>query len=500
MNQRIQLIKILFNRKHLIKGSLIILAGLLFSCSTSISNYKEINRKPQIIPDYSDITIPPNIAPLNFAIKEKAEKYLVKLHSGTGDGISISCSGRNIIIASKEWRKFLEHCRGEDFFIDVFIKQDGLWSKFQSIINHVATDSIDSYLVYRLFDQGFEYWNKMEIYQRCLENFEETPIMINDMSDGNCMNCHSFCKNNSNTMLFHMRGKNSGTIIFRNGKITKVDTKTDQTISPGVFPAWHPDGRYVAFSVNHNPVIFNAVHDHLRETIDTLSDLILYDAETNKISNCKAIASKERLETYPSWSPDGRYLYFCSAITFPISKYQQIRYDILRIAFNPDTHQFGTVDTVVSSSSMDLSASFPRISPDGKYLLFCMSRYGNFSIWHSESDLYLKNLETGEISKPDINSDQSESYHTWSSTGRWIVFSSKRLDELGTLPYITYFDAKGKAHKPFLLPQKNPEFYNTFLKSYNVPELVTSKVLLTPRDFIEIIKSEPINASFENNK
>ena len=264
----------------------------------------------------------------------------------------------------------------------------------------------------------------------------------------------------------------------------------------------HPNGRYVAFSVNHNPVIFNAVHDHLRETVDTLSDLILYDAETNKISNCKAIASKERLETYPSWSPDGRYLYFCSADAkdFTSSKYQQIRYDILRIAFDADNHQFGTVDTVVSSSSINLSASFPRISPDGKYLLFCESRYGNFSIWHSESDLYLKNLDTGEISKPDINSDQSESYHTWSSTGRWIVFSSRRTDGLFTRPYFAYFDATGKAHKPFLLPQKNPEFYDTFLKSYNVPELVTSMVLLNPRDFSEIVKSEPINASFESNK
>jgi hypothetical protein len=500
MNQVIQLIKILLNRKYLIKGSLIILSGLLYSCSDTISDYTEINRKPQIIPDYSDITIPPNIAPLNFAVAEKAEKYMVKLHSLTGDGISIKSSDKNIIIAAGKWRKFLEHNKGDDFSIDVFIKKDGQWNKFQPIINHVATDSIDSYLVYRLFDQGFEYWNKMGIYQRCLENFEETPIMINDMSDGNCMNCHSFRKNNSNTMLFHMRVKHLGTIISRNGKITKINTKTDQTISPGVFPAWHPDGRYIAFSVNHNPVIFNAVQDHLRETVDTLSDLILYDTETNKISNCKAIAAKDRLETYPSWSPDGRYLYFCSAISYPISKYQQIHYDILRIGFNTDNHQFGTVDTVVSASSMNLSASFPRISPDGKYLMFCMARYGNFPIWHSESDIYLKNLGTGEISKPDINSDQSESYHTWSSTGRWIVFSSKRLDGLGTLPYFAYFDTTGKAHKPFLLPQKNPEFYGTFLKSYNVPELVTSKVLLTPRDFSDIIKSEPTNASFENNK
>lgn len=499
MNQADQLIKILFIRKYLMKGILIILTGLIFSCSDSQSGFIEINRKPQIVPDYSDITIPPNIAPLNFTINEKGEKYIVKLQSKNEDGICITSTNRNIRISLGKWKALLKQCKGKDLFIEVFIKQEGCWSKFQSIINHVVTDSIDSYLVYRLFDQGFIFWNRMGIYQRCLENFDETPIMINELSDYNCMNCHSFCKNNSHTMLFHMRVKNLGTIIYRNNKMTKVNTKTNQTISPGMFPAWHPNGRYVAFSVNHNPAVFHSEHDQFRDAIDTLSDLILYDTETNKISNCNAIASKERLETFPSWSPDGRYLYFCSAKALPFNKYKQVHYDLLRIGFDPATHQFGTIDTIVFASSMDLSASFPRISPDGKYLLFCLSRYGNFSIWHSESDLYLKNLENGEITKPDINSDQSESYHTWSSNGRWIVFSSKRLDGFGTLPYFAYFDVKGKAHKPFILPQKNPEFYKTFLKSFNVPELVTSKVALNPRDFSAIVRSEPINASFESN-
>ncbi|MFA5818052.1 MAG: hypothetical protein WC854_02090 [Bacteroidales bacterium] len=479
---------------------MIVLTGLLYSCSGNISDYADESREPQIEPDYSDITIPPNIAPLNFMINEIAEKYKVHFYSLAGEGIIVTSTDKKIKIPAGKWGKILALCKGGDLFIDIYVKQEGGWKKFETIINQVANEPIDSYLVYRIFDQGFEAWNKMGIYQRCLENFEEYPIMINDMSEGNCMNCHSFNKNNSNTMLFHMREKMAGTVIYKNGNITKVNTKTDQTISPGIFPAWHPDGRYIAFSLNHNPVIFNAIHNKLRETVDTLSDLILYDTETNIIYNYPEIASKDKFETFPSWSPDGNYLYFCSANALPFSKFKEICYDLLRIAFNPDNRQFGTVDTVVSASSNGLSTSFPRISPDGKYLLFCLLSYGNFSIWNSDSDLYIKDLETGEIFMPGINSNQSESYHTWSSDGRWIVFSSKRLDGFGTLPYFTYFDQNGTAHKPFLLPQKNPEFYNTFLKSYNVPELVTSKVLLTPRDFSEIIKSEPINASFENNK
>jgi hypothetical protein len=110
------------------------------------------------------------------------------------------------------------------------------------------------------------------------------------------------------------------------------------------------------------------------------------------------------------------------------------------------------------------------------------------------------NLETNEITKPDINSNQAESYHSWSSTGRWIVFSSRRTDGFFTRIYIAYFDKNGKAHKPFLLPQKNPLFYNEFLKTYNVPELITSAVDLNPRILSKIARSIPVNASFEINK
>jgi hypothetical protein len=502
MNQITQIFILLFSVKSFRKVCLIFLAALLFGCSDNVSNYTEIKREPQIVPDYSGITIPPNIAPLNFTITEKANKYLVRLRSPKGDFINITSSDGNIRIPSKKWKKLLEQSKEKDLSIEVFIKQKGDWLKFQPIINHVAIDSIDNYLVYRLIYTGYEIWHNMGIYQRNLENFDESPIMINEMSEENCMNCHSFSKNNSNTMMFHMRGKLAGTIIYRNGKITKVNTKTDKTFSYGVYPSWHPNGRYVAFSVNSIMQFFHAVSFQKVEVVDTISDLILFDAETNKISNCAAIASKDRFETFPSWSPDGRFLYFCSAkaLTSTNYKYKQIHYDLMRIAFDPDTRQFGALDTVVSSAKTGLSISFPRISPDGKFLLFCMSEYGNFTIWKAESDLYMMNLETKEITKPDINSNQTESYHTWSSTGRWIVFSSRRIDGLFTRPYFTYFDRNGNAYKPFILPQKNPGFYQTLLKSYNIPEFVTSRVELNPRIISELNKLKPINATFEDKK
>jgi len=477
---------------------LIIITLLIVGCSGNIQDFTSIDREPRLIPDYSNITIPPNIAPMNFVIDEIGERYMVKIRSQNGEELNIASADNNIRFPSGKWKKLLNQSAGGDFSIEVNIKLEGKWVRFMPVVNHVATDSIDSYLVYRLIDPGFEIWDKMGIYQRCLENFKETPVMINDMSDHNCMNCHSFSRTDSHTMLFHMRGKLSGTIIYRDGNLAKVDTKTDQTISAGVYPSWHPNGRLVAFSVNKITQVFHAIPDKKIEVVDTLSDLILYDTETNIVSQCEAIASKGRFETFPAWSPDGKYLYFCSAKAFPVSQYNKIRYDLLRIDFDPETHQFGKIDTIISSAKTGQSISFPRISPDGKYILFCMSGYGNFTIWHSESDLYMYDIESNEITKPDINSEQSESYHSWSSSGKWIVFSSRKADGLFTRLQVAYFDTLGKANKPFVLPQKNPLYYNSFLKSYNKPEFISNKLELNPRILSRFAKTEPKSAYFNN--
>jgi hypothetical protein len=472
---------------------------ILHSCTGDVPSSTGTERKVIIMPDYSGITIPPNIAPLNFNIKENGQKYRVRFYGEGDESMTILSSTGKIRIPEGKWKKLMQVCKGKKMFIDILVKTDSGWIKFPPIINHVAVDPVDSYLTYRLIEPGFESWNKMGIYQRCLEKFTESPIMINSMSDDNCMNCHSFCMNNSHTMMFHMRAKHSGTVIYRNGKLSKVNTKTDHTISAGVYPAWHPSGRYIAFSVNHIGQAFHAIPRLKIEVTDTLSDLMVFDTEKNKVYSSPSIASRESFETFPTWSPDGKYLYYCSAKALPETQFDKIRYNLLRISFDTATCHFGAVDTIVSASIQGHSVSFPRISPDGKYLMFCMADYGNFSIWHPESDLFLKNLESGEITKPDINSNQSESYHSWSSSGRWIVFSSRRIDGLFTRLYLSYFDPEGIAHKPFIIPQEDPEFYDTFLKSYNVPELVTSKVELDPHILSDIVNSEADTSIFVTN-
>lgn len=488
---------IIFKSNHpFIYFLLPVMLSMNISCQQKLPHFTETNKNILLNPDFASVSIPPNIAPLNFRINEAGDQYIAWFHNSNSTSFIIRSNDGGIKIPKKKWNKLLASTVSEEFYIDVFVKKLQKWEKYNTITNYVTPDSIDNYLVYRLIEPGYETWNKMGIYQRNLENFKETPVMLNRVSDGNCVNCHTFCKNSSNTMMFHMRGAHGGTVIYKDHNLTKIDTKTKNTISAGVYSAWHPSGDYIAYSVNNIVQNFHAIPGKSIEVFDTLTNIILYNVNKNIITSCQNLSAPDRLETFPTWSPDGRYLYFCCAKKQPMVRYDQIRYDLLRIAFNPENSGFGKVDTLWHASASGKSVSFPRISPDGRYLLICLADYGNFTIWHPESDLYILDLTTGNISETVLNSDKTESYHTWSSTGRWIVFSSRRGDGLYTRPYFSYFDTLGRAHKPFILPQRNTEFYLNLMKSYNLPELVTSEVELNPRKLLKVTESVPVKTIY----
>ena len=169
----------------------------------------ELNQDAVINPDYASVTIPPNIAPLNFRINETADKYMARFHNSNGIDFIVSSRDGSIKIPEKKWHKLLSASISKEFYVDIAVKKSQKWVKYNTITNYVAQDSIDKYLVYRLIDPEFETWNVMGIYQRNLENFKVTPIMLNRVSDGNCVNCHTFCQNSSKTMMFHMRSEHA---------------------------------------------------------------------------------------------------------------------------------------------------------------------------------------------------------------------------------------------------------------------------------------------------
>jgi Tol biopolymer transport system component len=198
-------------------------------------------------------------------------------------------------------------------------------------------------------------------------------------------------------------------------------------------------------------------------------------------------------ESFPVFSPDGKWLYFITAKrqVYP-TDYDKERYDLCRVAFDEKTGRIGaTVDTLIHASREEKSVTWPRPSYDGKYIMYTRADYGYFSIWHDESDLWILDLETGETRSIDeVNSGRAESFHNWTANSRWFLFTSRRDDGLYTRLYFSCIDDAGRATKPFMLPQRDPKtFYRRLMYSYNTPDFATRAVKLDSRKFSMRVES-----------
>ena len=456
------------------------LIALMCSCSGKVQITGQMNQPADIFPDYQGVTVPVNIAPMNFHVIGDASDIAVKVVAGGVETVIKADDGK-VSFGRLFWKSLLKNNIGKDIIFTVCAKTKQGWYAYEPFTMHVAEEEIDPYIAYRLIPPGYTMWSEMGIYQRNLETYDQSLIYSNLQGRGNCVNCHSFPNRDSDKFLLHFRSELGGTYVVRNGEIEKLNTKTDSTMSALVYPYWHPSERYVAFTVNITNEVVHTKNPNRVEVLDEASDVVVYDVENHKIVTADIISSDDAFETFPTFSPDGRSLYFCSAkAVAPMpSRFREAKYSLCRIDFDPQTCSFGTrIDTLFNACIENRSVSFPRVSPDGNNLVFVVSEYGNFSLWHKEADLYNVDLRTGEISAMTaLNSDDSESYHSWSGNSRWLVFSTRRDDGLYTKPYFSYIDEEGNAHKPFLLPQKDPKaYYDAQMYAYNIPEFVDGKV------------------------
>lgn len=465
----------------------LIIGLLLASCSYQQVDVEVNNALPPVYPDYTWITIPYNIAPLNFLVKGDYQKTIVTL-KGKSREIRIKSSGI-IKIPMNAWKTLLAEQKGDSILISIRTKSKDKWTRHKAFAWYVSTNAIDPYLTYRLIEPGYEVWKELSINQRNIETFEEKIIVDNNLVNGGCINCHTYCNQDPTLSFFHVREKNGGTFINKDGKIRKINTKTDRTISSLIYGNWHPGSRYLAFSTNVIIPEFHSNSSQRLEVYDTKSDVVVVVIDHNEIITSHFLFSENSFETFPAFSADGKTLFFCAtkAKSMP-ENYMKIKYSLCSIGFDEQSGSFGDkVDTLVSATSTGKTISQVKASPDGKYLLYTSFDYGNFPIWHKEADLHLYDLATGSIDTlPRVNSENSDTYHSWSSNSRWFVFASKRDNGMYGKPYIAFIDGKGKTGKPFVLPQENPEFYDYSLKSYNIPELSKGPV---PFDAFDIKKA-----------
>lgn len=525
-----------------------IMMGGMAACTSSPSlpsQFTTVDSLPAIYPDYVGVTVPKNIAPLTFMIEEGQENIVARWAVGQQEWVIGSEEG--VCPSEDQWQDMKEAAlkAGAPLTVEVYAESEGKWTKFKEFSIHISADEIDPYISYRLISPSYVTYEGLTINQRCLENYNEEVIysnMINSTEkDGQCINCHSFQNYDPNRMQFHARQHLGGTIITYDGKAEKhaissiltIEANGDTIKSGGVYPAWHPTEPLIAYSSNRTGQTFYTYDPQKVEVQDTYSNLILYDINSKKVYPLEK--DTNNLDCFPAWSPDGKYLYYCSAhyekhdSTPSVSKeldlilnYKDVRYNLYRRAFNLKTKKFGQRELVYDAAADSMSATLPRISPDGRWLLFTRGRYGIFHIWHNTSDLCM--IDLGEQSKvnsekygmekeatndddradenlaaaafpaphsiDELNSPDVESYHSWSSNGKWVIFSSRRHDGNFTRPFMAHFNADGTFSRPFELPQSRPDYHLNFLRSYNIPEFMHGPVTITPQELAKVVRGE----------
>lgn len=468
--------------KHLISHILIVLTALLSlsACQQTPENVQKMARLPRIFPDYIDVTIPADIAPMNFGMADEDAAELMDVVIRGSKGGELHCQGSCLDFDRKEWQALTSANLGGDLSFTLCVKKDGRWLQYEDFQMHVSAPLEDWGLTYRLITPGYEVGGDMGLYQRDLHSFDEYALLEEDNVPGQCMNCHTANQGRTDQFLFHIRGEKSGTMMQRGNEQTWLNTKTDSTRANFSYSYWHPSGNYVASSINKIYQLFYTGNERRIEVFDTMSDVLVLDTRTNQLLLHPLLQQKDWLETYPAFSPDGKRLYFCTAraVAMP-EEYDKIRYSLCCMDFDEETGSYGsTVDTLLNAGQDSLSYTFPRPSYDGKWLMYCVSDFGNFPTNHPESELWLMDLHTGEKRMLDeVNSTESDSFHDWSSNSRWFVFASRRGDGIYNRAYLSSIDSEGRATKPFLLPQRNPgKFYREQLESYNCPSFTRQRI------------------------
>ena len=464
------------------------------------TDFKQSEKFPNIYPDYVGVTIPINIAPLTFQLDEPADEMVARYAAGDEE---IVCADK-MQPEMDEWRTLLDKAKGGDIDVDVYVRNDEQWTRFKPFKIHVSPDSIDPYICYRLISPSFIAYESLTINQRCLENYDESVIYDNILcgfeKDGQCINCHHFQQYNPDRMQFHARQFQGGTVIAYDGRIEKIIMANDSILSAGVYPAWHPTLNYIVYSSDKTQQSFHTMDPNKVEVFDLASDLIGYDVDKKEVTNLEN--DPDEYEVFPCWSPDGKTLYYCSA-HFEVkesygsrannvtNRYSEFKYNIYKKEFDPATKRFGPHQLVYDAAANGKSATLPRVSPDGRFLLFTLGEFGCFHIWHHDADLWMLDLQTGEARcMNELNSPDTESYHSWSSNGRWVIVSSRRYDGAFTRPFIAHMDAEGRGGKPFELPSDDPDYHRQLMRSYNVPEFMRGPVNISPQTFADVLKTE----------
>ncbi len=315
---------------------------------------------------------------------------------------------------------------------------------------------------------------------------ESAPAVLKDMPT--CANCHSFSRDGS-VLGMDLDGPNGDKgayglapvepkMVIEEEDIITWNSYADTPeghMNFGLFSSVSPDGRYVISTLNEATYIQNYKDFRfLQSFYPTRGILVVYDRTTKEMKPLPGASSAEYVQCNACWSPDGTELIFSRApakdafASATPSEYSgdpretQLKYDLYRIPFNKG--EGGVAVPVKGASKNGKSNSFPKISPDGKWLVYVQSENGQ--LMRPDSKLYILPVEGGEPRELNCNLNPMNSWHSWSPNSKWLVFSSKGFRPF-TQMFLTHIDERGMDTPAVLIPNSTADN-----RAVNIPEFL----------------------------
>jgi len=304
-----------------------------------------------------------------------------------------------------------------------------------------------------------------------------------------CANCHSFSADGKHLALDVDGPQNdkgmyaiapiSPRMAIRNEDVFTWNDFPDKPPghrTVGFMAQISPDGRYVVTTVNEDVFVANFKdYGFLQVFYPTRGILVYYDSATRRIKALPGADNPNFVQTNGFWSPDSQTIVFARARArdaYPKGEAMPqsagdpsetpIQYDLYRIPFNRG--KGGRATAIVGASRNGMSNSFPKVSPDGRWIVFVGSRNGQ--LMRPDGQLYIVPSKGGAARRMRCNTRRMNSWHSFSPNGRWLVFSSKSRSPY-TQMFLTHIDEEGNDSPAILI--ENATAAN---RAVNIPEFV----------------------------
>jgi Tfp pilus assembly protein PilF/dipeptidyl aminopeptidase/acylaminoacyl peptidase len=325
-----------------------------------------------------------------------------------------------------------------------------------------------------------------------IDSQDQPPIVLEDLPV--CGNCHSFSSDGSVLGLDVDYGNDKGAyavlpvapqITLNDEKIiTWSDYKKgDGETTFGLLSQVSPDGRYVISTVKDRAVFVATPDIWFSQLFFPIKGiLVVYDTQTGTYQALPGADDPEYVQSNPTWSPDGKSIVFARTKAYRkdivanatsvllsekdvpefVNDKEPFKFDLYRVPFNDG--RGGKAEPIEGASHNGKSNYFAKFSPDGKWIIFCKAE--NYMLLMPDSELYIIPAAGGEARRLRANTPRMNSWHSWSSNGRWLVFSSK-ANTAYTQLFLTHIDEDGQSTPPVVL-----ERFTGADRAANIPEFV----------------------------